>query len=103
MLVKITPLLEFLAADIGNVAQGIRRFADREVGRYRLVVLERPVTGVEVVNPPPPRGWQMLAALSADLLFAGALVAVGLLSRALALRRAVPPLAEPHGSSEEPR
>lgn len=64
----------------GDGAQGIRRIADREVGRYRLVVMERSVPGVVVKGPPPPRGLQMLAALSAGLLFAGALGAVGLLA-----------------------
>ncbi|MDP2956508.1 MAG: hypothetical protein Q8N53_08805 [Longimicrobiales bacterium] len=83
---------EILGLLKGDGAQGIRRIADREVGRYRLVVMERSVPGVVVKSPPPPRGLQMLAALSAGLLFAGAVVAVGLLA-----------WVTPHGSNEEPR
>ena len=60
-------------------ALGIRRIDDRTVGRFRLIVLERSVPGLEFRNPAPSQVKQVVAALSATMLFVGALVVIGLL------------------------
>jgi len=59
-------------------SQGIRRVEDRDVGRFRLVVMEHAVRDLTPTIP-AGRAWQMLAALSAALLFAGTLAGVALL------------------------
>lgn len=62
-------------------ARGIQRVQDGEVGRFRLVVMARPVPGLEFRNPAPPRSLQMLAAAVAAVLFVATLPVVALLAR----------------------
>ena len=53
----------------------VRAEAARIVGRYRLIVTDRPLPAMVVMNPAPERWWQRLAALTAGLLFLGMLAA----------------------------
>jgi len=55
----------------GAGASDVAVLADTTVAGYRLVVTERPVSGVVERNPPPSRTRQLAAALGAGLLFLG--------------------------------
>ena len=70
---------EMLAALEAASVQGIHRISDDVVGRFRFIVLASSVPGLEFRNPTPSRKKQVVAALSADLLFVGALAVIGLL------------------------
>lgn len=59
-----------------GVAAGIAVRSRREMGRFVLIVTERSIPGLQVMREAPSRRWQMLAALSAGLLFPGMLLAV---------------------------
>lgn len=72
---------QMLSALVEASTAGIARLDDVALGRFRLVVMERSVPGLEFRNPAPSRPKQLLAALSAGLLFCGTLVSVGLLAR----------------------
>ncbi len=53
-------------------AQGvIRSVSSEDVGRYHLVVTDRSVPGLVIMNGAPPRAKQMLAAFASGLLFLG--------------------------------
>jgi phosphoglycerol transferase MdoB-like AlkP superfamily enzyme len=71
-----TQALEGLADAPG---QGIRTVEERDVGRFRLVVTERPVPGVAAPSTEGSRAWQVTAAVAAGLMFLGMLVVVGFL------------------------
>ena len=56
----------------------IRIISEQDVGRYQLLVTDRSAPGLVLMNSPPSRAWQRLAALAGGLLFLGTLVALGL-------------------------
>ncbi len=60
-------------------ASGARILEERDVGRFRLVVTDRPLPGVAKPGTPGSRAWQVAAAVGAGLLFLGMLLGVGLL------------------------
>ena len=59
----------------------IREISTRDVGRYQLVVTDRSVPGLVLMNSPPSRTRQRVAALAGGLVFWGTLVALGLFTR----------------------
>jgi hypothetical protein len=65
----------------GAPASGTRILEERNVGRFRLVVTDRPVPGVAAPSTRGPRALQVAAAVAAGLLFAGVFIAVGRLGR----------------------
>lgn len=77
-------VLDILA---GAPDQGIAVLERIALDRYHFVVTQRPVPEALLRHPPPPRGWQMLAALGAGLLFVGTLPTVAGLRWLLERRR----------------
>jgi hypothetical protein len=65
----------------------VKLLETRDVGRYRLFVVDRPVQGLTFMNAAPTRGWQMLAALGAGALFVGTLIAALCIARFRAAER----------------
>lgn len=61
--------------------RGNHQIEEQQVGRFQLVLMERAVPETILMNPAPPRAWQMLAALAAGLLFPGGAIVVVVLSR----------------------
>ncbi|MHB1193983.1 MAG: hypothetical protein ACYC6F_13155 [Longimicrobiales bacterium] len=70
---------EALGALADAPGQGIRTVAERDVGRFRLVVTERPVPGVSAPSTQGSRAWQVTAAVAAGLMFLGMFGVVGFL------------------------
>jgi len=59
----------------------IRIISTQDVGPYQLVVTDRSVADLALMNSPPSRTWQRTSALAGGLLFGGTLVALGLFTR----------------------
>ena len=76
-----TELLDLLTRADADGSAHIRSSSD--VGRYRLVTTDRAVPDAVLMQVPPTRGWQRLAALAAGGLFVGVLIALALVTGAL--------------------
>ena len=74
----------------------IRTISAQDVGRYRLFVTDRSVPGLVIMNSPPSRTRQRVAALASGLLFLGTLLALGIFTRNS-------PTGPVPGSSSDPR